>query len=271
MERHGRVTWRDLERATARPPCCTKLRCYWTFNDCRYQKGARTCAELKILPICSLPEHDLRNGRLNQTAYSLFLFIRDVTDGDLVGWIDRRLNRASLGNTRGRTTRMRRTLIEPLRNLFGISDKVLNMALAHILTSAPSTKPQWLETGVNMNAIDRLVHAFMHRTGILRRFNAQHAYGTSLLWDGRLRRDRGADSFVNRRTKVQSELPTVLSTLRTTRDLAVLRAIGVEHLQRQSDRRPLSMCQRRLSVVPPLRPRGSATLNATTRRRNLAL
>jgi hypothetical protein len=33
----------------------------------------------------------LRNGRLNQTAYSLFLFIRDIADGDLVGWIDRQL------------------------------------------------------------------------------------------------------------------------------------------------------------------------------------
>lgn len=94
---------------------------------------------------------------------------------------------------------------------------------------------------------------------------------TSLLRDGRLRRDRRADSFADRCTKVQSGLSTVLSTLRTTRDLAVLRAIGIEHLQRQSNRRPLSMYQRRLSVVPPLRPRGSATLNATTRRRNLAL
>jgi hypothetical protein len=177
MERHGRVTWRDFERATTSPPRCTKLHCYWTFNDCGYQKGARTCADLKILPMCPLPEHDLRNGRLNQTAYSLFLFIRDVTNGDLVGWIDQCLDRAASGNTRGRTTRMRRALIEPLRNLFGISDKVLNMTLAHVLASAPSSKPQWLETGVNMNAIDRLVHAFMHRTGILRRFKAQHAYG----------------------------------------------------------------------------------------------
>ena len=37
---------------------------------------------------CPLPSHDLRNGRLNQTAYSLFLFIRDIADGDLIGWID---------------------------------------------------------------------------------------------------------------------------------------------------------------------------------------
>jgi hypothetical protein len=177
MERHGRVTWRAVERTTTSQPRCPKLRCYWTFHDCGYQKDARTCTKPGLLATCPLPEHDLRNGRLNQTAYSLFLFIRDVADGDLIGWIDGRFDQAALGTRHGRTARMRTALIEPLRNLFGVSDKVLNMALADLLSSAPPTKPLWLETAVNMNAIDRLVHAFMHRTGILRRFKAEHAYG----------------------------------------------------------------------------------------------
>ena len=30
----------------------------------------------------SVPRHPLRNGHLNQMAYSLFLFMRDVADGD---------------------------------------------------------------------------------------------------------------------------------------------------------------------------------------------
>jgi len=30
---------------------------------------------------CPLPRHALRNGRLNQTVYSLFLFMRDVAGG----------------------------------------------------------------------------------------------------------------------------------------------------------------------------------------------
>ena len=41
-----------------------------------------------------LPTHQLRNGRLNQMAYSLFLFIRDIADGDLVGWIDQQFQDA---------------------------------------------------------------------------------------------------------------------------------------------------------------------------------
>ena len=46
---------------------------------------------------CPLPLHEFRNGNLNQLAYSLFLFIRDVAGGDLVGWIDRRLAEAETG------------------------------------------------------------------------------------------------------------------------------------------------------------------------------
>jgi integrase len=42
-------------------------------------------------PECPLPHYDLRNGRLNQTAYSLFLFMRDLAGNDIVGWIDDRL------------------------------------------------------------------------------------------------------------------------------------------------------------------------------------
>ena len=41
--------------------------------------------------VCALPRHPLRNGHLNQMAYSLFLFMRDVADDDFVGWIDGRL------------------------------------------------------------------------------------------------------------------------------------------------------------------------------------
>jgi hypothetical protein len=177
MERHGRVSWQDLERATRRQPLCPKLRCYWTFHGCGYRKADRTCAEPKILSVCPLPKLDLRNGRLNQIAYSLFLFIRDVADGDLVSWIDRRLDQADSGSNRARIARMRAALLSALRNLFGVSDKVLNMSLANLLSAAPANKPRWSETGVNMNAIDRLLHSFLHRTGILERSKGQHSYG----------------------------------------------------------------------------------------------
>src|SRR5271165_27259 len=94
MEKHGRATWRDIEQKLGRGVSCPKLRSYWHFHGCRYDKVSRTCAEPEHIGRCPLPTHDLRNGRLNQTAYSLFLFIRDIADGDLIGWIDRQLQAA---------------------------------------------------------------------------------------------------------------------------------------------------------------------------------
>ena len=177
MDQHGRVTWRDIERALAGPSACPKLNSYWGFVSCGYEKGSKTCSKPSLYDGCPLPRHDLRNGRLNQTAYSLYLFIRDVTAGDLVGWIDEQLRQANRGSDQGRLSRMRDALIGPLRHVYGVSDKVLSMALADLLMAAPKTKRHWFETGASMIAIDTLVHNFLHRTGILRRHDAQHSYG----------------------------------------------------------------------------------------------
>jgi len=176
MERHGRVTWRDLEAKFARRIACPKLRSYWHFSDCRFDKASRTCSEPCHVRSCPLPSHDLRNGRLNQTAYSLYLFIRDIADSDLIGWIDVRLRLADDGSAL-RLTTMRRALIEPLREVYGVSDKVLSMAFASVLLAAPKSWTRWTEVGSSLVAVDTLVHNFLHRTGILRRLGAQHAYG----------------------------------------------------------------------------------------------
>ena len=94
MERHGRARWDDIDAKLAACPTCPKLQSYWHFHDCRYDKISRTCSEPDHIDACPLPSHQLRNGRLNQMAYSLFLFIRDIADGDLVGWIDRQFQGA---------------------------------------------------------------------------------------------------------------------------------------------------------------------------------
>ncbi len=177
MEKHGRATWQQIKQALDRGASCPKLKSYWHFHDCRYDKISRTCAEPDHIRRCLLPKHDLRNGRLNQTAYSLYLFIRDIADGDLVGWIDRQLQAANDPPGPDRLARMRASLIEPLGEVYGLSDKVLTMALSCILLGAPKKMSLWIEVGGCMIAIDTLVHNFLHRTGILRRFDAMHTYG----------------------------------------------------------------------------------------------
>jgi hypothetical protein len=59
----------------------------------------------------------------------------------------------------------------------GISNKVVSMALAHLLLGANKRRALWIETGAIMIAVDTLVHNFLHRTGILARFHSAHPYG----------------------------------------------------------------------------------------------
>lgn len=177
MARHGSVRWRDIERTTNSIDKCPMLVSYWSYHRCGYTKIGSTCAEPARYAECGVPRHQLRNGRLNQLAYSLYLFIRDIADRDLVGWIDHMLERenawadhaASAGNE----------LVEALRHVFGVSYKVLNMALSDLLIAAPMSKPLWLAAGVHMIAVDTLVHNFLHRTGMLAALGSNHEYGVA--------------------------------------------------------------------------------------------
>lgn len=156
---------------------CAKLSSFWSFEGCAFRKSAGSCGNSKALSRCPLPRHDLRNGRLNQAAYSLHLFLRDLCDDDFVGWIDRRLAAAHPGPSRDRISRLGRALIDPLKGVFGVSDKVLSMALSDFLTGADPNRPDWIAAGGGMIVIDTLVHNWFVRTGVLEAFGAGHSYG----------------------------------------------------------------------------------------------
>jgi hypothetical protein len=177
MVKHGALTWYAIAADLDDDPACSKLQSYWQFHDCGYRKGSGTCNEPDQFLACPLPKHPLRNGRLNQTAYSLFLFIRDIADGDLVAWIDRQLAAAGDQADPDRITRIIENLIGPLRQIHGVADKVVMMTLASLLLA--SNKTIWFEVGASMIAIDTLVHNFLHRTGILHRLGANHPYGAA--------------------------------------------------------------------------------------------
>ncbi len=171
LRKNGSVSWEDISRGLANGPICPRLGTYWTFDQCGYDKGSRCCAEPEHIGACPLPQHKLRNGRLNQTAYSLFLFIRDIARNDLVAWIEAQITQASDPGTASDN------LIGPLRHIFGVSDKVLTMSLSTLLMGARQARPAWFAVGSHMIAVDTLVHNFLHRTGILSRYAAEHAYG----------------------------------------------------------------------------------------------
>ena len=102
--------------------------------------------------------------------------VRDLADGDLIGWIDGQLQAANSPPGPNRLTRMAAALIEPLREIYGVSDKVLAMALSSLLLGAPKKMVLWTEVGGSMIAIDTLGQV-PHWTGILQRFKAKQQYG----------------------------------------------------------------------------------------------
>jgi hypothetical protein len=76
-----------------------------------------------------------------------------------------------------RLAALREAIIGPLRNVYGVADKVLAMALSNLLLAAGRRRPLWVEVGGTFVAIDTLVHNFLHRTGTLKRLRADHPYG----------------------------------------------------------------------------------------------
>jgi len=182
MEKHGTASWSQIHASLRASPSCPLLQTYWHYDGCRYDKGSHTCSEPDHIDACPVPRPRLRNGRLNQTAYSFFLFIRDVAKGDLIGWIDDRLAMpcsASTLSPMNLASKRQERLIGPLRHVYGVSDKILTMTLSGLLLGASVGRPHWFETGKGMIAIDTLVHNFLHRTGILDDCGAPHGYGAA--------------------------------------------------------------------------------------------
>ena len=50
MNRHGRVGWDEIAGLIEARPSCPKLRSYWHFDHCGYQKGRHSCSEPDHFP-----------------------------------------------------------------------------------------------------------------------------------------------------------------------------------------------------------------------------
>ena len=159
-------------------PRCPRLRNYWTYASCGYRRSTGTCNTLHHLVGCPVAEIPARKGALAEAAIAFWLFIRDVCGDDLVGWIDDRLAGADPGVGESyRAERMRGAVLDPLTNIVGTGPKVWSMILAELLLGADPSRERWVKAGASFAAVDSLVHAYLHRTGILRRLDAEHRYG----------------------------------------------------------------------------------------------
>jgi hypothetical protein len=62
-------------------------------------------------------------------SLSLFLFVRDIAGGDLIGWIDSQLEATTGSSDADLEAARQEALVGPLREVFGVADKVLTNAL----------------------------------------------------------------------------------------------------------------------------------------------
>jgi hypothetical protein len=97
---------------------------------------------------------------MNQSAFSLYFFMRDIADRDFVGWLESvivaaRHNADDFGQ-------IQIAVLRPLQHLFGLSTKMLTMILSDLLIGGSRIRPTWLEVGAGMIVVDTLVHNFMH-------------------------------------------------------------------------------------------------------------
>ena len=233
MDLHGNATWHAISSDLNARPSCPKLAQLLAFPRLPLQQEALHLQRARPFAAVSAARSWLRNGRLNQTAYSLYLFIRDIAGGDLVAWVDRRLDAAARPSGPGRLARMRAALIEPLKEVYGVSDKVLMMTLSQLLVGASGSRRHWFEVGGSMIAVDTLVHNFLHRTGTLHRLDADHSYGPACYRPGGCADVIEAIAHEIDARQFNPRISADLSAVRAARDLAVLLAARSRHLQRQ--------------------------------------
>lgn len=177
IARDGNATWATVDASLKEIAVCSKLRSFWNYESCGFSKSQHSCNCPKAFSACPVPRLSLRNGSLNQLAYSLYFFFRDVAEGDFLRWLHLRIIAAQGGTYPD----IERELIVPMRSIHGISDKVISMALSDLLLASPD--PSWRRLGAEFIVVDRLIHNFMHRSGILKRHDCEHAYGTSCYSD----------------------------------------------------------------------------------------
>lgn len=179
VARRGSPRWADLAGGVAGAHC-PRLRSWWSFAGCGYRRDARSCAIPHHVTGCPVPALPARKGVLAEAAAGLWLFTRDVADGDLVGWIDQRLADADPGQgAPDRARRLRGSVLVPLCNVPGTGPKTWSMILAELLLGGDPDRERWVAAGASFIAVDSLVHAYLHRTGILHRLGAEHPYGPS--------------------------------------------------------------------------------------------
>jgi hypothetical protein len=153
---------------------CPKLATFQTFKGCGYQKTKPRCREPAFLSTCPLPTFDMKRGSLNQMAFSLYFFLRDVAGRDFYAYVTEHFGQTQPSG--GAINELLQGFIKKVTTIANVGPKLAHMALSCLFLTA---YPGWdyRRVGLHMIAVDSLVHTFLHRTGILANYQLDHPYG----------------------------------------------------------------------------------------------
>lgn len=141
------------------------------ISGCGYLRSQRVCSRPALLARCIVPTIPARKGQLARLAVALSYWAKDLPDQNLGMWARSKLKR---GDHRAGGAAM----VEDLKRLPGVSDKVANMIASDVAIGLSTGSDALLSAGASLIVVDSLVHNLLLRTGAIFAVGKPHAFGS---------------------------------------------------------------------------------------------
>ena len=100
---------------------CPKLASFETFKGCGYRKMTNNCSEPAFVKSCPLPRFDMKRGPLNEMAFSLYFFLRDVCRGNFYAYVRGHFGEGQLADEA--VSELLQSFIEKITTIANVSPK----------------------------------------------------------------------------------------------------------------------------------------------------
>ncbi len=142
------------------------------INNCGYLRSQNVCSHPALLSLCIVPTIPARKGQLARLAVALSYWAAALPDQCLVAWARSKLKR---GDPRSGAAAM----VEDLKSLPGVSDKVASMIASDIAIGLSARRPALFASGASVVVVDSLVHNLLLRSGAILAEGKPHTFGSA--------------------------------------------------------------------------------------------
>lgn len=146
-------------------------------SGCGYLRSQNVCSHPALLTRCIVPTIPARKGQLARLAVALSYWTAELPNQSLVGWARSKLTR---GDPRAGGSAM----VDDLKRLPGVSDKVASMIASDVAIGLSTGSDALLRAGASVIVVDRLVHNLIIRTGATKVAGQSHTFGPGCYAEG---------------------------------------------------------------------------------------